>query len=72
MIRKDVEDRDFESFKYHLIYFKDKIHDRMKISINTCFKYLDFIKNSFKYEYTNGLLEGINYFIKTIKRVAFV
>lgn len=70
-IRDDIEKKDFESFKKHLIYFKDKVSTKMQVSINTCFEYLDFIKNSFIYEYSNGPIEGINNFIKVIKRIAF-
>ena len=70
-LREDIEKRDFEAFKFHLNYFKDNVSDRMKTSINTCFYYLDFIKNSFTYDYSNGPIEGINNFIKVLKRIAF-
>ena len=62
---------DFELFKFHLNYFKDKVSDRMRTSIDTCYYYLDFIKNSFIYDYSNGPIEGINNFIKVLKRIAF-
>ena len=70
-LREDIEKRDFELFTFHLNYFKDKVSDRMKTSIDTCFYYLDFIKNSFIYDYSNGPIEGVNNFIKVLKRVAF-
>ena len=70
-LREDIEKRDFELFVFHLNYFKDKVSDRMKTSINTCFYYLDFIKNSFTYNYSNGPIEGINNFVKVLKRIAF-
>ena len=67
----DIEKKDFELFTFHLSYFKDKVSDRMKTSIDTCFYYLEYIKNSFTYDYSNGPIEGINNFIKVLKRIAF-
>ena len=70
-LREDIEKRNFEMFAFHLSYFKDKVSDRMRTSIDTCLCYLDFIKNSFTYDYSNGPIEGINNFIKVLKRIAF-
>ena len=70
-LREDIEKKDFELFTFHLSYFKDKVSDRMKTSIDTCFYYLEYIKNSFTYDYSNGPIEGINNFIKVLKRIAF-
>ena len=53
-LREDFEKKDFELFKFYLNYFKDKVSGRMRTSIDTCFYYLDFIKNSFTYDYSNG------------------
>lgn len=69
--RSDIEHRNFDMFKKHLLIFKDKVSERMKTSIDTCLKYIDLIKNSFTYEYSNGMIEGINNFVKVLKRVAF-
>lgn len=46
-IRSDIEHRDFEMFKKHLLSFKDNESDRMKISIETCLSNTDLIENSF-------------------------
>lgn len=43
----------------------------MQVSINTCLEYIDYLKNSFNFEYSNGAIEGINNYIKVLKRVAF-
>ncbi len=43
----------------------------MKTSIKSFKKYLEYIRNSLSYSYSNGPLEGINNKIKVIKRVAF-
>lgn len=71
IIRQDIENRDFESFKKHLIYFRDRVGFKMQASINTCLEYIDYLKNSFNFEYSNGAIEGINNYIKVLKRVAF-
>ena len=71
IIRQDIENRDFESFKKHLIYFRDRVGFRMQVSIDTCLEYIDYLKNSFNFEYSNGAIEGINNYIKVLKRVAF-
>ncbi|WP_099321661.1 ISL3 family transposase [Anaerococcus sp. Marseille-P3625] len=71
IIRQDIENRDFESFKKHLIYFRDRVGFRMQVSIDTCLEYIDYLKNSFNFEYSNGAIEDINNYIKVLKRVAF-
>ena len=43
----------------------------MRTSIDTCFYYLDLINNSFNYDYSNGPIEGVNNFVKVLKRIAF-
>ena len=70
-LREDIEKRDFDLFTFHLNYFKDKVSDRMKTSIATCFNYLEYIKKSFAFDYSNGAIEGINNYIKVLKRIAF-
>ena len=44
---------------------------KMKTSLKTFKKYLDYIENSLNYHYNNGLIEGINRKIKTLKRSAY-
>ena len=54
-----------------MIYFRDRVGFRMQVSIDTCLEYIDYLKNSFNFEYSNGAVEGINNYIKVLKRVAF-
>ena len=49
----------------------DKISDYMQTAVKTCKKYLKYIFNAVKYNFTNGVIEGINNKIKTLKRIAF-
>ena len=43
----------------------------MLIALNTFKKYMKYIKNMFKRNITNKLIEGLNNKIKSIKRTAF-
>ena len=43
----------------------------MKISLKTFNNLILYIKNSLKYSFSNGILEGINCKIKALKRVAY-
>lgn len=55
-----------------LIFTKhENISPYMQTAMKTCKKYAEYILNSVRYNYTNGLIEGINNKIKTIKRIAF-
>ncbi|PGH20884.1 hypothetical protein RN96_07300 [Fusobacterium polymorphum] len=61
---------------YHFIFIKN-YHFILKFLLN-CFvsyktlkKYMKYIENMFKSNITNGLIEGLNNKIKSIKRTAF-
>lgn len=47
------------------------VSEYMKTSIKTLKKSKEYVINSIKYGYTNGVIEGINNKIKAIKRIAF-
>lgn len=49
--------------------FKDKASDRMNTYTESCLEYINLIKNSFFYEYLNGLIEDINRFAKVLRKV---
>jgi len=50
----------------------DKLLSRyMKTSIKTLKKHLPYIKNTFKYPFNNGRIEGINNKIKILSRIAY-
>ena len=50
---------------------KEKISKKMIIALKTLKKYMKYIKNMFESNITNGLIEGLNNKIKSIKRTAF-
>ena len=56
----------------NLIFTKHQnISEYMQTAMKTCKCYAEYILNAVKYGYTNGVIEGINNKIKTIKRIAF-
>ncbi|WP_445684075.1 transposase [Ureibacillus sp. FSL K6-2830] len=43
----------------------------MKTAIKTINNYINYVKNTLKYDYNNGILEGIHNKIKVMKRISF-
>ncbi len=43
----------------------------MRVALKTLKKYMKYIKNMFETNITNGVIEGLNNKIKSIKRTAF-
>ena len=43
----------------------------MRVALKTLKKYMEYIKNMFETNITNGVIEGLNNKIKSIKRTAF-
>ena len=66
-----IRDRDFIKFK-NIIYNQNKhLPDKMKKALNL-FRYnIEYIENSFKYDINNGVIEGTNNLINSLKRIAF-
>ena len=50
---------------------KEKISKKMMTALKTLKKYMKYIENMFESNITNGLIEGLNNKIKSIKRTAF-
>ena len=49
----------------------EKISKKMITALKTLKKYMKYIKKMFESNITNGLIEGLNNIIKSIKRTAF-
>ena len=63
--------KNFKLLKKVLSKKQNQVSKYMKTAISTMKKYISFVENTFQYKYNNGILEGINNKIKTIKRIAF-
>ena len=66
-----IQDKKINKFKSILDRYYSHSNNLMKTSLKTFKKYLDYIENSLNYHYNNGLIEGINRKIKTLKRSAY-
>lgn len=66
-----IQDRKFDKFKAIIGEFYSLSNNLMKTSLKTFKKHLEYIENSLHYNYNNGLIEGINRKIKTLKRSAY-
>ena len=61
----------FENIVKKYLTTKEKISKKMMIALKTLKKYMKYIENMFESNITNGLIEGLNNKIKSIKRTAF-
>lgn len=66
-----MKKRNFKSFKNIINDYSDIVSDKMKDKFTTINKFIPYIENSFKYEYSNGPLEGINNTIKVLNKVSY-
>ena len=66
-----VKRKDFRLFESYLERWKKKISPKMQTAWKTLRKYRKYIRNTLGTSYSNGPLEGMNNFIKSVKRVAF-
>lgn len=68
---QDIRQKDPASLKKHLQYYLDRVSETMKTSINTLLEHFERVENALSSTISNGCLEGINNYIKTLKKIAF-
>ena len=68
---KDNNFKRFEETVKKYLSSKEKISKKMMIALKTLKKYMKYIENMFESNITNGVIEGLNNKIKSIKRIAF-
>ena len=61
----------FESVVKKYLSIKEKISKKMIIVLKTLKKHMNYIENMFESNITNGVIEGLNNKIKSIKRTVF-
>ena len=66
-----LKDKDFNKFKSIVLHSNKNISNKMKQVLKLYNDNLKYIKNSFKYDINNGIIEGTNNLIKCLKRIAF-
>lgn len=70
-IINSMKDKNIEKFKSIINHPNKNISDKMKKAIKLYQENIKYIENSFKYDINNGIIEGKNNLIKSIKRIAF-
>lgn len=70
-IINSIKQNDFNKFKNIVLHKNKSISDKMKQALKLYKENINYIKNSFKYDINNGIIEGTNNLIKCIKRIAF-
>ena len=70
-IINSLKDKDFLKFKNIILHKNNDISDKMKQALKLYNQNIEYIENSFKFEINNGIIEGTNNLIKSLKRIAF-
>ena len=68
---QSIKEKNYNDFLYAINNINNNISDYMKTSIKTLIEFKDNIRNTFNNNYHNGYIDGNNYFIKVLKRIAF-
>lgn len=71
LLLTDIKNKDCKLLKKHLLEMKESVSPEMNVSINTLLENFSHVENALKFSYSNGCLEGINNYIKVLKRIAF-
>ena len=70
-IISSIKNKDFNKFKNIIYHPNQNISNKMKQALYLYRENIEYIENSFKYDINNGIIEGTNNLIKTLKRIAF-
>ena len=70
-IINSIKEKDFNKFKNIVEDQDNNLSYKMKQALKLYNENLKYIENSFKYDINNGIIEGTNNLIKSIKRIAF-
>ena len=68
---KFIKRKNFNKFKKIIQNQNNNISNKMKQALKLYNENIKYIENSFRYEINNGIIEGTNNLIKTLKRIAF-
>ncbi len=66
-----LKNKDFYKFKLIIEHPSNNLSKKMLAAMKLFRENIKYIENSFKYDINNGVIEGTNNLIKTIKRIAF-
>ena len=66
-----IKHSNFSLLKQALEESEANVSNYMKTALKTFKKHMNYIENTLKYQYINGIFAGINNKIKVIKRITF-
>ena len=70
-IINSIKNKDFNKFKKIITHNSKDTSEKMRKVLKLYRDNIQYIENSFKYQINNGIIEGTNNLIKTMKRIAF-
>ena len=70
-IINSLKTKNFNKFLKIINHPNDNLSFKMKQALKLCRDNIKYIENTFNYNINNGIIEGTNNYIKTIKRIAF-
>ena len=70
-IINSIKNKDITKFKNIIYHQNNKLSKKMKQALKLYRENIKYVENSFKYDINNGIIEGTNNLIKTIKRISF-
>ena len=70
-LRTMIDQKLYKGLLVHMSANIEGISPEMKISVKSLNRYQDYVINALKYEWNNGVIEGLNNKVKLIKRISF-
>ena len=70
-IINSLKNKDFNKFSQIINHPSKELSNKMKKALKLYKENIKYIENTFNYNINNGIIEGTNNIIKTIKRIAF-
>ena len=71
LLMSDIKRKDADLLFKHIKAYINEVSEQMKTSMNTILENQDYVRNALATHYSNGIIEGINNYIKVLKRIAF-
>lgn len=71
LLLSDIKRKDDELLFKHIKLYLNEVNEQMQTSMKTILDKQNYVTNALNSRYSNGIIEGINNYIKVLKRIAF-
>ena len=71
LLLSDIKRKDDELLFKHIKLYLNEVNEQMRTSMKTILDKQNYVTNALTSNYSNGIIEGINNYIKVLKRIAF-